>query len=158
MSATEQAIARVSEAVDQDWYDGRMNLYRLQWLQVMTYRFTRFVLYGHGQWDGHIMDWRGCNFFHGRVPGTPLFTTAEEAVMFAEALAKARVIAEHMTLSGHHSGDLSCSKGCDDREVVTVHLNGPKHNEERLRKPGVYVYKREAENAGLALPKRLLYG
>lgn len=95
-------------------------------LMLTTSRLTersRFVWYGQGQWSGHIMDWAGCNFHHGRLlvtnPKTgkgeraPVFDCAEDAVDW--------LIANYDNIpgeqAGHRSGEHECRKGCDEREA-----------------------------------------
>jgi hypothetical protein len=147
-----------------DNYDPyQTNLYRVSWFQVLTFRETRFVVYGQGQWNGHIMDWAGCNFFHGRVPGSPTFATIEDAVLWLDEQARLGNLKDGMTLSGHHSGENRCLKGCDERQVLdAIHVNNPKYTNARHRKPGVHVYLGNTlyskEHGGLKLPKRIAEG
>ena len=96
------------------------NEYDLQRFSLLTYRETSYVWYGVGQWDGHIMDWRGSNFFHGRLPQSPTFKQPSEALAWLEKALDEGEYHRGMSLSGHHSGESRCSKGCDDREVVTI--------------------------------------
>jgi hypothetical protein len=97
--------------------------YTLAWLEVLTYHRKRFVLYGVGQWVGHIMDWRGCNFHHGRLPGTPVFDSKDDAVRWARLAVVAKWLYEGAHLSGHHAGEYRCPKGCTARSVATVHFS-----------------------------------
>lgn len=122
------------------------NEFRLKWLEVLDYRVNpitgrgRFVLYGVGQWVNHVMDWRGCNFFHGRIKGSPTFATVEEALRWAREASRSGFIAEGMRLRGHHSGEGSCLKGCEDREQLTVFFSSLKDEakfEEALAKVSV---------------------
>ena len=125
----------------EDYDPYQSNLYRLAWFEVLTYRETRFVVYGQGQWDGHLMDWAGGNYFHGRVPTSPVFATIEEAVLWLDEQVRLGNLSAGMTLSGHHSGEYGCRKGCDEREVLSpVYINSPDNVEPRHRKPGVNVY------------------
>lgn len=142
-----------------DDYDPyQTNLYRLEWFEVLTFRETRFVVYGTGAWDGHLMDWAGCNFFHGRVPTSPVFKTIEEAVLWLDEQVRLGNLNTGMTLSGHHSGEYECRKGCDTREVLgPVYINSPKNREPRHRKPGVNVCLNNGRfnDGSLKLPTRI---
>jgi hypothetical protein len=91
--------------------------YDLSWLKILRFRESKFVVYGVGQWAYHVMDWRGCNFFHGRIPDSPTFSTPEEAVSWIAKEIKAGRIYEGKVLQGHHAGEFNCPKGCDEREV-----------------------------------------
>jgi len=91
---------------------------RLNWFQILRYRKNKFVIYGQGQWVGHIMDWRGMNMYHGRLPKSPVFNSVEEAIEWLKFQVKHGVYYEKMELTGHHSGEFQCSMGCDDRIVI----------------------------------------
>ncbi len=101
---------------------GWNNEYNVKWFELMTYRDTRYCWYGVGPWAGHLMDWRGLNFHHGRIPDSPTFATIAEAVTWLQQAADAKQVYGGMRLGGHHSGEFSCSKGCDDREVGLVYI------------------------------------
>lgn len=96
--------------------------YDLQWFQVMTFRKTRFVLYGEGQWEDHIMDWQGCNYWHGRIPESPVFDSVDQAVEWARSAVAEGKLERGMILPGHHSGVQLCSKGCSAREAKAVYF------------------------------------
>lgn len=102
------------------------NEYSIQWFDLLTFRDSRYCWYAHGKWVGHLMDWRGCNFHHGRVPGSPTFATIPEALRWLQTEIANGRIRRGMVFSGHHSGEGLCSKGCDDREVahLSVFRNG----------------------------------
>lgn len=117
--------------VDLDkWHpQGETNGYDLSWFELLTFRETKVVIYGVGQWDGHMMDWRGCNFFHGRLPLSPVFNNTEEATAWLKFQVENKVYTEGMWLTGHSRGENRCSKGCDDREIDVIyfiHLRGKK--------------------------------
>ena len=142
----------------EDYDPYQSNLYRLAWFEVLTYRETRFVVYGQGQWDGHLMDWAGGNYFHGRVPTSPVFATIEEAVLWLDEQVRLGNLVEKMTLSGHHAGgDGGCRKGCNARETLTVHFNIPTHVVKGWRKPGVNTCldNTRFNDGRLRLPKRI---
>ena len=93
------------------------NSYKLDWFQILTYHKTRVVIYGEGQWYFHVMDWRGMNMYHGRLPDSPVFDSVEEALEWLEKKVDDGTYKKGNVLTGHHSGEHNCSKGCDDREV-----------------------------------------
>ena len=110
------------EIVDmKSWFpktrDGRpTNGYYLEWLELKQYRDVYYVWYGVGQWDGHMMNWRGCNYFHGRLPKSPMFNNVREAILWMQVQLKAGAYKDGMYLTGHHSGEGNC-RLCGDRET-----------------------------------------
>ena len=114
-------------------------LYSLSWFMLMKFREKSYgvykvVLYGHGQWVDHIMDWAGCNFHHGRLPDSPVFANEVEAVKWLLAEVEKGTYKEKMTLTGHHSGEHSCRKGCSDREIVGLNAMFFSQKDEWLKK------------------------
>lgn len=105
-----------------------MSDYDLDWFLLMTYRETSYVWYGVGKWSYHLMDWRGCNFHHGRIP-SPVFKQPSEAMKWLIETVDGGRLREGMQLSGHHAGEFACSKGCDRREVGLVYIRGDKLDE-----------------------------
>lgn len=156
-------FTKTIEKTQHHWSDDRQNEYVLSWFQVLTFRpnidtgESKFVVYGVGRWYRHLMDWRGCNFFHGRIPGSPTFKTIEDAVLWLDEAVKAGVLSDRMRLHGHHSGENTCPKGCDEREVIQVSINSENHIQRKLRKPGVHVTKFDAQHHGLKLPAAITY-
>ena len=63
------------------------------------------------------MDWRGCNFFHGRLPLSPVFPNTKEALAWLKFQVGEGVYTDGMILGGHHAGEYTCSMGCNDREI-----------------------------------------
>jgi len=65
----------------------------LDWLVIRTTRREyvgnnepKYVVYGVGQWNGHIMDWRGCNFWEKKLSGgVKPFKTVEEAKQWIQS-------------------------------------------------------------------------
>lgn len=126
------------------------NTFYLRWFELMRYHEEKFVWFGVGQWSSHIMDWRGCNFWHSRLPKSPIFGDPEEAIDWLYFQVEHGVYKHGMELHGHHSGDPDC-KSCnkhrdeddiwDGREtdvIVSPHeINGA----QRLRKSRTRVYK-----------------
>jgi len=102
-----------------DYQKDYSNVYKLAWFQVLTYHTKGFVVYGHGQWTGHLMDWRGCNFMHGRIPGSQVFSTIEDAVEWLRVQVRDGKLKCDQEFAGHHSGGRQCSRGCDERQVRT---------------------------------------
>lgn len=99
------------------------NSYTVSWFDILTYRNGKYVVYGEGHWIGHVMDWRGGNFFHGRLPNSPVFDTEADARAWLRQRVLAGDLNEGDEFTGHHSGgDYGCSKNCDDRHVATVHF------------------------------------
>ena len=45
----------------------------------------RYVVYAVGEWDGHMMDWMGCNLRRCKAPNQPKFSTLKEATEWAVA-------------------------------------------------------------------------
>ena len=97
------------------------NHYSLKWFLLMKYRKNKVVIYGVGQQSSHSMDWRGCNFFHGRLPLSPIFNSKEEAIEWLAFQVQHGVYKEYMTLSGHFASE--SDKKEKDREIVTIHFN-----------------------------------
>lgn len=95
------------------------NVYNLEWFEIMTYRGTKYVLHGVGQHYMHIMDWRGCNFFHGRLPFSPVFPTIRDALRWLWATWKRGYWQEKTELIGCHSSP----NRCYDRECLTIHMS-----------------------------------
>lgn len=112
--------------------NGRLAMYNLDWFEFMKYRENettckyKVVVYGHGQWFLHMMDWRGCNFWHGRLPGSPVFNNEAEAFEWLRAAVKKGAFTKGMELKGHHSGEYECGQGCDSRELGTVFFDHDK--------------------------------
>ncbi len=100
--------------------DAADSRYTLNWFEILTYYKTRFVIYGTGPWHNHLMDWLGMNYYHGRLPGSPVFDSVKDAKVWLKFQIKHGAYAKDMTLPGHHAGEHVCSKGCFDREVETV--------------------------------------
>ena len=115
-----EKVAPTIEKADLSSYDGGgdSNRYYVKWFEVRTYRSSGFVIYGVGQWSGHIMDWRGCNFYHGRLPGSPVFHDLTVLMDWMEFQIRNGVYSDGMELSGHHSGENECSTCGKDREEV----------------------------------------
>ena len=101
-------------------YD-QQNIYCLEWFELMKYREKYFVIYGVGQWWNHLMDWRGCNFYHGRLPKSPVFESEEDAKKWLKFQVENGVYQEKMELTGHHDGD-PCLRGCRKRELETIYF------------------------------------
>lgn len=102
------------------------NIYNLKWFELLTYREKRYCWYGVGQWWLHLMDWRGCNYYHGRLPNSPVFDTIPEAVYWLKTAVNNGDYYTGMSLHGHSSGESYCPNGCDDREVATIYIHGYK--------------------------------
>lgn len=121
------------------------NVYRLEWFQVLTFRENldtgacSFVVYGQGKHHHHLMDWRGCNFFHGRIPGSPTFKTFSDAVLWLDRAVADGILVRRIELTGHHAGENECLKGCADREVATIFINTPENVTREHRGNGVHV-------------------
>lgn len=133
-----------------DWHPrysyNSVNTYYLQWFELMRFHEEKCVWFGVGQWSSHIMDWRGCNFWHGRLPKSPVFDNLKEAIDWLYFQVENGAYKDGMKLNGHHSGDpdcKSCNKGksnwiFDTRETdVTVyhyHISGnAKQRKSRLK-------------------------
>jgi hypothetical protein len=116
------------------------NRYKLRWCEVLSYRETRCVLFGAGEWVGHVADFRGPNLFHGRIPKSPTFATVQDALAWADTAAKAGRLAVGQVLKGHYAGgEGGCSKGCTQRHVASIGLNSPKHPDRKRRKAGAVL-------------------
>ena len=96
------------------------NEYFLTWFELLTFREKRYCWYGIGQWVGHMIDWRGCNFFHGRIPDSPTFANTLEAMEWLQKAVDDGEIYKSISFSGHHAGYRSCRKGCDSRRIADV--------------------------------------
>lgn len=102
-----------------DWelpYASHVNTYYLSWFELMRYHEDKFVWFGVGQWSSHIMDWRGCNFWHGRLPKSPIFKTGKEAIAWLFVQIKGGIYTDGMELNGHHMGDDGRCKNCNKDE------------------------------------------
>lgn len=98
------------------------NEYKLKSFLLLTYHKTRVVIYGYGPWYGHMMDWRGMNIFHGRLPNSPVFANVAEAEKWLRRKVADRTYYDGRRLSGHHAGEHECCKGCDDREIKSIYF------------------------------------
>jgi len=103
------------ELVDMTDYEGRgtsyyVNTYDLAWFELMRFHKTKFVWYGVGQWSCHVMDWRGCNFWHGRLPKSPVFENPKDAVEWLYFQVENGAYKDGMELAGHHTSDPHCKK------------------------------------------------
>ena len=102
------------------------NEYNLEWVQLLTYRYNLdtgrygIVVYGQGPWVGHIMDWRGLNMFHGRIPNSPIFRSVKDAATWIETEVAANRLEDGMELSGHHAGENECLTCGPDREEIAI--------------------------------------
>jgi hypothetical protein len=103
--------------------------YKLAWFQILTYFKHKYVIYGHGQWAGHIMDWAGCNYMHGRLPCSPVFLSVTDAYEWLSRHAEEKVYQKGDIFAGHHAGEYGCSQGCDDRTVVKALFFRPPQDE-----------------------------
>lgn len=97
-------------------------LYSLQWFEFLKFReksygIYKVVIYGVGKWVDHMMDWAGCNFHHGRLPDSPVFANEVEAAKWLKAEVEKGTYKENTTLTGHHSGEHMCRKGCSERTI-----------------------------------------
>jgi len=88
------------------WY---VNTYYLQWFELMRCHEEKFVWFGVGQWSSHIMDWRGCNFWHSRLPKSPVFADPKEAINWLYYQVENGVYKDGMELGGHHMGENRCT-------------------------------------------------
>jgi hypothetical protein len=95
------------------------NEYIVKWFELMPFHQDKFVIYGVGRWLYHIMDWRGCNFYHGRLPLSPVFNSEEEA---GKWLIENKDVYKGMTLRGHSMGEYKCSTCKDKKEIKTFHI------------------------------------
>jgi hypothetical protein len=118
VESTKQQFQINQEQLDNDYRRHNINNeYALRWFLLLTFRENRVVIYGQGEWYYHIMDWRGCNHYHGRLPGSPTFKDEREAIKWLKWAVESGYYTESMRLTGHHSGESECSAGCDDREI-----------------------------------------
>jgi hypothetical protein len=95
------------------------NEYKLMWFELMSFRSTKIVIYGVGQWKYHVMDWRGCNYYHGRLPGSPVFDNEKEAIKWLKWAVEKKHYQDGERLTGHHSGEYKCS-ACEGRDRGTI--------------------------------------
>ena len=101
----------------------QQNFYRLSWFELMSFRENKVVIFGIGHWTYHLMDWRGCNFYHGRLPKSPVFKNVGEAKEWLKFQIENGVYHQGMELCGHHAGgDQGCLRGCRERELETVYF------------------------------------
>lgn len=52
----------------------------------IRYKTPHYTIYLVGQWDYHLMNWRGCNYRRIKAPNQPKFTKIMDAVSWVEAL------------------------------------------------------------------------
>lgn len=95
------------------WY---VNTYNLSWFELMRFHEDKYVWFGVGHWSSHIMDWRGCNFWHGRLPKSPVFADPKEAIDWLYFQVENGAYKDGMELRGHHSGEDSRCKVCNKKE------------------------------------------
>jgi len=105
------------------------NEYNLSWFELMKYHERkngtyRVVIYGVGHWINHIMDWAGCNFFHGRLPNSPIFDTPAAAAHWLKDVWEPNqndYLNSDGGYSGHHAGAYKCLKGCNQRTIEIIY-------------------------------------
>lgn len=96
--------------------DFYVNTYYLSWFELLRYHEEKFVWFGVGQWSSHMMDWRGCNYWHSRLPKSPIFADAKEAIDWLYYQVENGIYKNGMELSGHHAGENRC-KVCNKPET-----------------------------------------
>ena len=101
--------------------------YKLDWFEILTYHKTRYVIYGFGQEAYHLMDWRGCNFCHGRLPNSPVFNSVRDALKWLVKQVEAGKYKTGMRLPGHSIGDETYPQGCDKR-IVSITIPSKRGN------------------------------
>jgi hypothetical protein len=97
-----------------NYVPGDTNRFYLDWFELLRYRKDKIVIYGTGQWYLHLMDWRGCNFFHGRLPKSPVFNFTDEALEWLKFQVQNGNYKDKFEMSGHHGCGRECNK-CRDR-------------------------------------------
>jgi hypothetical protein len=107
--------------------ENKMPQLNVDWYEILTYRKTKYVIYGFGQPSTHIMDWSGCNFHHGRLNGyaykisdkkyvqieSPVFESIDDALDWLVQFNKEY---NGVEISGHFAGDFGCSQ-CKKRII-----------------------------------------
>jgi len=68
------------------------------------YNNPRYVVYGLGQEDNHVMDWAGCNFHRARVPDGGPFKTFAEAKKFIRNECEGKIT--HLYSGGTHAAEI----------------------------------------------------
>ena len=109
------------------------NEYSVSWFALLTFRKTRYCWYAVGPWIGHMMDWRGLNQFHGRIPDSPTFANTLEATTWLQKAVSEGKLQKHEVFSGHHAGERFCRKGCDDRETAIVFISNGVLNQQQMK-------------------------
>lgn len=100
------------------------NTYNLSWFELMRFHEDKYVWFGVGQWSCHIMDWRGCNFWHGRLPKSPAFSDPKEAIDWLYFQVENGAYKDTMELRGHHSGEATCCVYCNKKDTGTDLMYG----------------------------------
>ena len=136
------------------------NYYTLDWFELLTYRGDKIVVYGFGHHYQHMMNWSGCNFWHGRMCTQP-FNTTGEALDWIHEKVSCGEITKGMQLPGHFHGDNDCVRGCSERLIEDIPLSlstgkWPKKELKRLKElyrvaneKTYYVYARELRKDAL---------
>jgi len=110
----EEGISKKWELVKlDDYFVSGDTGYNLSWFELMRYRGDKFVWYGVGQFYRHLMNWRGCNVWHGRLPKSPVFGSVKEACEWLWYQVRNKVYYEGMHLKGHFCGDEGHCKACN---------------------------------------------
>ena len=91
------------------------NSYTVERFELLTYRGNKVVIYASGPYSDHLVDSRGLNTWHGRLPKSPLFETTEEALDWLKFQVRHGAYFYNLSLPGHFRGEL-CSK-CAKRTV-----------------------------------------
>lgn len=90
----------------------------LEWFEIKSTRdfSDKYVVFGIGQWRGHIMNWRGCNHWEKKLTkGVKPFNSIEDAENWIKEKVKSGDFKERMYIDGgYHTGEPT------DREVKTV--------------------------------------
>lgn len=105
--------------------------YKIAWFQIKSYHDNflyrdddemddpvQCVVYGTGAHEDHIMDWSGMNYHHGRIPGSPVFKSEEDARAWIIEQCQSGAINSGDIFPGHHSGEYDCCQpGCEERTL-----------------------------------------
>jgi len=127
-------IEKKYKVIDLSAYCPSEYAYNLSWFELLSFHEDRIVIFGMGHWEHHIMDWLGCNYWHGRLPKSPIFDSVKDAKDWLKFQVNMGVYYDGMTLSGHHAGNSHCRQCNRDetkpkRELnITIYFSGLKRD------------------------------
>jgi len=87
------------------WETVVKKIFSFEVIADMRSKTPKYTVYLVGQWDDHIMDWRGCNFRRVKAPAQPIFTKISDAVNWAKKWLEDHKENRYVEGEGQHVSD-----------------------------------------------------